>query len=139
MARNDSSSFNSFSRSKINSQPQSTVGSTSHLPLRYPPQGPLSRPLEQRGIGQIPPVRSSTHSPQPRQRSAHHPGSSVTPMNFVSSSGKTRRCGKVSASNCTPQPQPLEKTAPAASTSAASGKRNSLSHWRGTGASPPPV
>jgi hypothetical protein len=46
----------SFSRSQMSCQTQSTSGLISHLPPVDPPQGPLSRRLEQRAMGQMPPV-----------------------------------------------------------------------------------
>ena len=54
-----------LSLSQINCQAQSTSGLISHFPFVEPPQGPFKRRLEQRAIGQIPPVSPSMQSPQP--------------------------------------------------------------------------
>ena len=43
--------------STMSAQPQSTSSLISHFPSRVPPHGPLRRDLEQRAMGQMPPVR----------------------------------------------------------------------------------
>src|SRR3990172_4568900 len=68
-----------FILSTIRYQTQSTSWLTSHLPLFVPPQGPFMSVLEQRAMGQRPPVRCTMQSPQPAHSSLKNPGASTAP------------------------------------------------------------
>src|SRR3990172_4572621 len=107
-------------------------GLISQWPSSEPPHGPLSSDLEQRAIGQIPPVRPRMQSPHAAQRSAHIPCSRGSPRNLVFNPGTTQVLGKCSAIACTPIPQPNESTTSASFTCSAIASRYSHSHWRWT-------
>ena len=77
-------------RSKMSCQAQSCWSLTSHFPSWEPPQGPLSSDLEQRAMGQMPPVRPRMQSPQAAQV-VHQPKISCTlPMPRIRASTSSK-------------------------------------------------